>query len=94
MSKTQTGSERVESLNATVAGQQLAEFPIGSLESRAAARRLLEVRGTTREKGLLIQLDFIGADGEEVGATGKVCTCKEPPAGTVALCRCFTNLGT
>jgi hypothetical protein len=61
------------------------EFPIGLWESRAAARSLIESRRTTEDVGILFRLRRIGKSSDP----NQKCTCKVPPAGTFALCRCF-----
>jgi hypothetical protein len=86
MNQNRSGRGHGANLFATVASQRLADYSLGSLESRAAARVLLQARTDSQAKGLLVRVVFIGK--HEEGEM--VCTCKEPPAGTFALCRCFT----
>lgn len=75
-------------LGATDSGPRPGRFPLGSARSRAAARALLETKRDTEEAGVLIVLRLIGT-GNEPGHEERKCTCPVPPAGTVALCRCF-----
>jgi hypothetical protein len=80
-------TERTETplLPATASGKGLATFPLGSLQSRAAARSLMSAREATRKKGILFRVSVIGANRELRGK----CTCEMPEEGTFALCRCF-----
>lgn len=61
------------------------DFALGSPQSRAAARFLVEARDEGGEKGMLIVLRL--ADAEMPPATK--CTCQMPRAGQAKLCRCF-----
>ena len=63
-----------------------ADFPIGSPQSRAAARSAIETRQRTEPEGILIQLRLVGRAPAD---PNRKCTCKSPAAGTVTLCRCF-----
>jgi hypothetical protein len=72
-------------LPATGPGPEPGEFLIGSLQSRAAARSLLESRRTTEGAGILFRLRRIGKD----SAPNRECTCTMPAVGTFSLCRCF-----
>src|SRR6266536_2377305 len=88
---TRTGLEKSEHRRnsnsvATDLGQKPGDFPIASLQSRAAARSLLESRRAAEHAGILFQLRFIGKAVEP----NQRCTCKAPPAGVFALCRCFS----
>lgn len=62
-----------------------ADFPVGSPESRAAARSLLDARVKAEGgEGVLVRIKLIGVRDED-----RKCTCKPPAAGTFAICRCF-----
>ena len=76
-------------LGATDSGPRPGGFPLGSAQSRAAARGLLEHRRAVEGAGTLFVLERIGS-GHGAGQTkGGKCTCPVPPAGAFALCRCF-----
>jgi hypothetical protein len=69
-------------LPATPLGPKAGDFPIGSLESRVAARSMLEARAATERPGILISFVGRGID------PNRKCTCKAPPPGTIAFCQC------
>lgn len=73
-------------LNATEAGPKPGDFPIGSLESRAAARAVFEGREAAGVPGVLLRITKI----EEPVDPSK-CNCKRPKAGTFAVCQCFMD---
>jgi len=75
-------------LGATDSGPRPGSFPIGSAQSRAAARTLLEARKGAEGVGILFRLERIGS-GHRPGRTDRKCTCWPPKAGTFGLCRCF-----
>ena len=75
-------------LGATDSGIRPGGFPLGSAQSRAAARALFDARRDAEGGGVLVVLERIGS-GHRTGQTkGGKCTCPVPPAGTIALCRC------
>jgi hypothetical protein len=90
VNQNRSGRSHGANLFATVASQRLADYSLGSLESRAAARVLLQARTASQAKGVLVRVVFIGKPEEGQDSREKVCTCKDPPADTFALCRCFT----
>lgn len=60
-------------------------YPIGSRESRAAARALLTARKTAQGEGILVRLvSVLGCDDPD-----RKCTCPVPEAGKFGMCRCF-----
>jgi hypothetical protein len=64
---------------------RLGQYPVGSPQSRAAARALLAARKTARFEGILVRLvSVLGCDDPD-----RKCTCPTPEAGTFAMCRCF-----
>lgn len=83
-----TRPERAEkaTLTATVSNAQPAAFPLGSLESRAAARSLIAGRAVAEEQGILVVVRRIGLPQDP----NRKCTCKRPSLGAFALCRCFS----
>ena len=72
-------------LNATGIGLNPGAFPVGSLESRAAVRSILEAQRTSQGSGTMFRVAVIGNPADP----NRKCTCKMPPAGIFALCRCF-----
>ncbi len=81
----QSNSGSKERLLATVQRLDLAHLPLGSAESRAAARRLLKTKKAIEPKGnLFVLLDLVNPPGPEVE-----CHCKQPRSGTFAICECF-----
>ena len=85
MSKTRTERTEWPVLLATAAGRGLASLPIGSLQSRAAARSLLADRKTQEGEGTIVRIRRIGF---RIPADRK-CTCPIPSATDIAVCRCF-----
>ena len=61
-------------------------FPVRSAQSRAAARSLLESRRATQPNRTPIRIRLVGSGPAD---PNRKCTCDAPPAGTVAICRCF-----
>jgi hypothetical protein len=72
-------------LGATESGLRLSDYPLGSRQSRAAARALLAVRRKAQGKGTILRVRLVGRPEDPK----QKCTCREPEAGTFALCRCF-----
>jgi hypothetical protein len=72
-------------LPATIPCLDLSSFPLGSPASRAAARRVLEVRRATEPEEILMELSFINRP----PLPGTTCTCPRPPTGTFATCECL-----
>jgi hypothetical protein len=81
MMKNESQGVKMPRLPATELGP--GSFPIGSAESRAAARFLLSSKEILEGQGTLLRLVAIGED----PIPGAKCTCK-PRAGTFALCQC------
>jgi hypothetical protein len=71
-------------LGATDSGLKPGRYALGSPQSRAAARAMLDAREAAREKGILVRLVKLG-----IPVAPRKCTCKPPAAGTFAVCRCF-----
>ena len=59
-------------------------YALGSAESRAAARALLNSKRVAQFEGILVRLVS-----NERDRSGRECTCPMPEAGKFALCRCF-----
>jgi hypothetical protein len=72
-------------LGATESGLRLSDYPLGSRQSRAAARALLGARRRAQGEGTFIRVRLIG----KAEDPDRKCTCPKPEAGTFALCRCF-----
>jgi hypothetical protein len=70
---------------ATSNAAAMMSFPLGSLESRAAARSLLIARRTSGDEGTLLPIMVIG---KPVDPQRK-CSCQAPAAGIWVVCRCF-----
>ena len=78
---------------------KIGDFPIGSVESRAAARASLEARQAAEKDlfaGVKVQFvdgrlddDFVWHDKRP----GAVCTCPPVPRGKIAFCHCLTMEG-
>ncbi len=86
MNKNRTECDTRPLLSATALGRGLGYLPLGSAQSRAAARALLTAQ--QEGEGTLLRLRFVGHSPQP----DQKCTCPKPPAGTVALCRCFGPL--
>ena len=56
---------------------------MGSLQSRAAARALLDQRVASQGFGVVFRVSVAGKH------NAGPCTCSRPPVGTFAVCRCF-----
>jgi hypothetical protein len=69
-------------------GARPGNYAIGSPQSRAAARTLLDARKEAKGTGVPFVLERIGK-GDGPGRGGGKCSCPVPPAGTFALCKCF-----
>jgi hypothetical protein len=77
---------------ATASGSSPAAFPLGSLESRAAARSLIAAREVLAGAGFLVQLIRLGQRRvDRQSDPDAKCKCKTPPAGKFALCRCYSG---
>jgi hypothetical protein len=72
-------------LPATAFSTGPAAFPLRSLQSRAAARSLIEGRETVEGEGILFEVRRV----DRLYDPNARCMCKRPKAGTFALCRCF-----
>jgi hypothetical protein len=72
-------------LGATDSGFRLSDYPLGSQQSRAAARALLEARRAAQGEGTLFRVRAISRPEDP----DRKCNCRKPEAGTFALCRCF-----
>jgi len=76
-------------LGATDGGPKPGSYALGSVESRAAARAMLDAREAievARVPGFLIRFVSPG-----VPVDPSKCTCKPGKPGTFAFCRCFVN---
>ncbi len=85
---TETHKTRIESssLPATASTHGLGDLPIGSLQSRAAARSLIEARGIAEEDGMLVVVRHIGA----TAPLDFKCICnKRVPSGQSRVCHHF-----
>ena len=74
---------------ATDLGPNPGEFPVGSLESRAAARSMLEAKEAIEAIGSPTFLVRFISPG--VPVDDSKCTCKHPKPGTIGFCRCFSG---
>ena len=72
-------------LSATDSGIRLSNYHLGSWQSRAAARGLLDARRASQGKGTILRVRLVGRSEDP----SQKCTCQEPEAGTFALCKCF-----
>ncbi len=72
-------------LGATDCEPRLSHYPIGSAQSRAAARALLDRRREVQGAGLRFTVQLVG----KVKDPNRKCTCRAPEAGTIAICRCL-----
>ena len=61
------------------------DFPLRSLQSRAATRSLIAARKATQGEGLFVRVRLVGLN----PPPGWKCTCPIPPGGEVTVCRCF-----
>jgi len=80
-----------KSLPATTPGPRPADYPVGSLESRAAARSMITAREASEGEGELWRVTVVGSYLDENGERkprGRTCTCKVPPAGWWTVCSC------
>jgi hypothetical protein len=73
------------SLPAASNAAEMTSLPLGSVESRAAARSLLIARRTSGDEGTLLHIMVIG---KPVDPERK-CSCQTPAAGIWAICKCF-----
>jgi hypothetical protein len=74
-----------KALGATDSGLRLSHYPVGSAQSRAAARALLDSRRVAEGEGTRFIVRLVG----KVIDPNRKCTCPRPGAGTFAICRCF-----
>jgi RecB family exonuclease len=72
-------------LGATGSGLRLSDYPLGSPQSRAAARAFLEAQKAAQGEGTLLIVRTIGKPHDP----DRNCICRTPEAGTIAVCRCF-----
>ena len=73
----------------TLGGPRPGDFPLGSLQSRAAARSMLLGREVPRMPGMLIR--FVSPASVKSGAVERGCSCKPAKPGTIAFCYCFAD---
>ena len=66
-------------------GARPGDYLLGSPQSRAAVRALLEARKAAKGEGTLICIMAIAKSHDP----DLKCTCRIPEAGTFALCECF-----
>lgn len=69
---------------------KMADYPLGSLESRAAARAALDAQQVA-QRGVFagISVQFVGRQLDD----SAVCTCPPVPRGQIAFCHCLTMEG-
>ncbi len=72
-------------LGATAPAVRLSDYPIGSQQSRAAARALLEARREAQGEGILFRVTRANRSRDP----NRKCTCSRPDTGMFAVCRCF-----
>jgi hypothetical protein len=72
-------------LGATDSGLRLSHYPVGSAQSRAAARALLDKRREAEGEGIRFTITLVGRTVDP----NRKCTCPRPAAGTLVFCRCF-----
>jgi hypothetical protein len=84
---TESRTERMERpfLPATASAKGLASFPLSSMQSRAAARSLLDSRRAIQEEGTLLRIVSVAGCDDPA----RKCTCRTPEAGEFAVCKCF-----
>ncbi len=76
-------------LGATDSGPKPGSYALGSVESRVAARAMLDAREAievARVPGILVRFISPGVPIDE-----SKCTCKRLKAGTIGFCRCFSG---
>jgi hypothetical protein len=61
------------------------DYPLGSAQSRAAARSLLTFKRAMEGEGTMFVLEALGSP----APPGTKCTCPIPPAGSFGFCSCF-----
>jgi hypothetical protein len=66
---------------ATASAERLGEFPLGSLQSRSAARSLIEARGVSEEEGMIVVIRHIGSP-DPPDRTQCICHKRVPPGET------------
>jgi hypothetical protein len=72
-------------LPATSSALRPGDFELGSGQSRAAARMLLEDQSALQEPGLMLRVEVMA----NPAPVGTRCTCRPPATGNVSICRCF-----
>ena len=80
---TNKGAQRP--LGATDSGLRLSHYPVGSAQSRAAARALLESRRKAHGEDLRFTIRLVGNTVDP----NRKCTCPTKDAGTFSVCRRF-----
>lgn len=76
-------------LGATDSGLKPGGYPLGSVESRVAARAMVEAREAIEAAGapsFVIRFVSPGVPVDE-----SKCTCKSPKAGALGFCYCFSE---
>ena len=64
---------------------KIGEYPLCSMQSRAAARQTLTGRKAVEFEGILVR--FVSA--VPPSEPDRICTCPLPRDGMIAFCRCF-----
>ena len=72
-------------LGATDSNPRLSHYPVGSAQSRAAARALLDSRRKAHGEDIRFTIRLVGNTVDP----NRKCTCPQVEAGTFAICRCF-----
>lgn len=72
-------------LPATASAKWLASFPLSSIQSRAAARSLLDARRAAKGEGTLVRIVSVASCDDPA----RKCTCRMPEADEFAVCKCF-----
>lgn len=68
------------------ASTRIGAYPLGSVGSRAAARQIIESRRAKSAVSFLIRLRDSSGEIDK-----SKCTCRQPKAGEVVLCKCFLS---
>ena len=79
---TETRTNRAESpvLPATASIHGLGDLPLGSPQSRAAVRSLIEARGASEEEGMLLVVRHIGGPAPRAPNAYAISACLDNPA--------------
>ena len=85
MTNMHTNGSQTRWLPATAAAKGLGDLSLGSLQSRAAARLLMDAREAMGGEGLLFRVEVMANH----PAPGTRCNCKVPSSGQIAICKCF-----